>query len=210
MDLNNPPHTLYQKPGTGPGDISNRIFIDDFIHNGEELHDILNTLHEAGPNDTLECRINSSGGIARYGQQFINVMFDKFPERTLTVLEADALSVAALVFLAGHRRVIYPHSSLLFHDLSLDTTGKVNEAIRMLEAIHPIFNDYLQSLMLPFFSAEEINNISRGLDLFLNAKIMCERGIAHTVLVKGKAIPAEDYLESINKDEETSYSRQTT
>ena len=199
LDLSNPPHTMFQQPQ--PIAVHNRIFLDDFLHEGEELHEILNTLHDAGPDDSLEVRINSSGGIARYGQQFINVMFDKFPGRTITVIEADALSIAALVFLAGDRRVIYPHSSLLFHDLSLSTAGKVNEAIKMLEVIHSIFGEYLTSLMSPFFTIVEIENVSKGLDLCLNAKEMCQRGIAHSVLVRGVAISAEDYLEKLRNEE---------
>ena len=204
--LGSPPHTMFQQVQATP--VHNRIFLDDFLHEGVDMHEILNILHDAGPDDTLEVRINSSGGIARYGQQFINVMFDRFLNRTITVIDSDALSIAALVFLAGDRRVIYPHSSLLFHDLSLSTTGKVNEAIKMLEVIHSIFGEYLTSLMHPFFTADEIKSVSCGLDLCLGAKEMCERGIAHTVIVRGISITAEEYLERLGalKDEKTSNS----
>ena len=199
LGLNTVPHTLFQREQEieEVKMITNRIFLDDFIHEGSDLHDILNTLHDAGPNDMLEVRLNSSGGFARYGQQFINVMRDKFKGRTITIVEAEALSIAALIFMAGDRRIIYPHSTILFHDVALSTEGKANEAISRLKVMHLIFIDYMHSLMSPFFSEAEINNISKGMDMSLDAEEMCRRGVAHTVLVNGEPLTAEEYLKSI-------------
>ncbi len=199
MDLGTTPHTLFQREQTLEETpvVTNRIFLDDFIHEGSELHDILNTLHDASQNDMLEVRINSSGGFARYGQQFINVMKDKFSGRTITIVEAEALSIAALIFMAGDRRVIYPHSTILFHDVALSTEGKANEAISRLGVMHLIFIEYMRSLMLPYFTEEEIDSISRGMDMSLDAEEMCKRGVAHCVLVTGSSLTAEEYLKSI-------------
>ena len=199
LGLNTAPHTLFQREQKIEEVtlVTNRIFLDDFIHDGNDLHDILNTLHDAGPNDVLETRINSSGGFARYGQQFINVMRDKFKGRTITIVEAEALSIAALIFMAGDRRIIYPHSTILFHDVALSTEGKANEAISRLGVMHLIFIEYMRSLMLPHFTEGEIDSISKGMDMSLDAKEMCERGVAHSVLVNGESLSAEEYLKSI-------------
>ncbi len=199
LGLNSTPHTLFQREQKLDDVelVTNRIFLDDFIHEGNDLHDILNTLHDAGPNDVLETRINSSGGFARYGQQFINVMKDKFNGRTITIVEAEALSIAALIFMAGDRRIIYPHSTILFHDVALSTEGKANEAISRLGVMHLIFIEYMRSLMLPYFTEEEIDSISKGMDMSLDAEEMCTRGIAHCVLVNGESLTAREYLESI-------------
>ena len=196
MELQVPPHTLFQKK-TADGIIHNRIFMDDFIHSGEDLHEILNTLHESESKDTLEVRINSSGGYARYGQQFINVMNDRFRGRSMTVIEAEALSIAALIFIAGDIRVVYPHSNLLFHDVSLSLgEGKASEAIARLKIVHNTFFDYMVQMLSPYFSKKEIKDISNGLDISLDAYQMCERGIATTVLTANGKISASEYLET--------------
>ena len=199
LGLNTAPHTLFQREQKIEDVtlVTNRIFLDDFIHEGNDLHDILNTLHDAGPNDVLEARLNSSGGFARYGQQFINVMRDKFKGRTITIVESEALSIAALIFMAGDRRIIYPHSTILFHDVALSTEGKANEAISRLGVMRLIFIEYMRSLMLPYFTEEEIDSISKGMDMSLDAEEMCRRGVAHSVLVKGESLSAEEYLKSI-------------
>lgn len=189
------PHALYSTTTTST---HHRLFMDDIIHEGCAVHEILNTLHNAGELDTLETRINSSGGYVRYGQQCINVMQDKFKGRSTTVLEAEASSMAALVFMAGDERVIYPHAILMVHDTSMYLVGKASEARQQLDVYQPAAVKYFASLMKGTMTDEEIDQVYKGVDFWIDAKNMCERGMATKVMYQGDLIEPNDYLDILD------------
>lgn len=190
------PHTLYQTNT----DTSQhyRLFLDDIIHEGAQLHDILNNLHDAGDNDTLEVRINSGGGYIRYGQQLINVISGKFYGRCITVIEAEASSMASLVFMAGDRRIVYEHSTFMVHDVSMFLGGKSSESKKQLEVIVYTFKRQFERLFKKCLTQEEIDDVFRGVDFWFTAEEMCKRGIATHVNSKDGLLTAEEYLEKVN------------
>lgn len=195
MTVENPPHALFSTKTTSH---QHRLFLDDIIHEGCAFHDILNTLHSAGEDDTLETRINSSGGYVRYGQQLINVMQDNFTGRSRTVLEAEANSMSALIFMAGDERVIYPHSILMVHDTSIYLAGKSSESIKQLEVYQPIAVQYFADIMGDTMTQEEVAQVYEGVDFWMDAKNMCERGMATKVMFKGSLVEPEDYLDHLD------------
>jgi len=179
----------------------NRLFIDNLIQEGADLHEILNKLHAASEFDTLEIRINSGGGFVRYGQQLINVIKDKFYERCVTVLDAEAASMAAVLFMAGDQRVIYPHSVLMVHDISMGTDGKANEARRYMDTYLPVFMAYFKDIFGDTMTTKEIKAMFEGKDYWFDAREMCMRGMANQVIVNGQSVSAEEYLGMITPEE---------
>lgn len=188
------PHTLFNTSTDNTRHF--RLFLDDMIHEGAVIHGILNSLHDAGDNDTLEVRINSGGGFVKYGQQLINVINGKFDERCITLIESDACSMAALIFMAGDRRVVYEHSILMVHDLSMYLVGKASESKKQLDAETYVFKNKFRSLFSDTLTEEEIESIFEGRDQWFNAVEMCERGMAtHVLTTKDGMLTAEEYLE---------------
>lgn len=194
------PHTLF----TQQVEVVNhyRLFIDNLVQEGVDLHDILNKLHGATELDTLEVRINSGGGFIRYGQQLINVMRDKFRDRCVTVLDAEASSMAAVLFMSGDSRVIYPHSILMVHDVSMYLGGKASESRKQMEVFLPVFEQYFRSIFGETMTDAEIKRTFDGDDMWFNAEMMCERGMADHVIVDGVPISAEEYLTLLREVEE--------
>lgn len=193
--FNSPPHTLF----TQQIEVitHNRLFLDDLIQDGADLHGILNKLHSGSDLDTLEVRINSGGGFVRYGQQFINVIKDKFHDRCVTIIDAEASSMAALIFMAGSTRIIYPHSVLMVHDVSMYMTGKANETRRQMETYVPTFKKYFEDLFEETMSNKEVEALFNGQDFWFGAEEMCARGMADFVIVDGINTKAKDYLKSL-------------
>lgn len=194
------PHTLFFSNTDSSQHF--RLFLDDIIHEGAQMHEILNALHDAGDNDTLELRINSGGGYVKYGQQLINVIKGKFDERCLTVIESDACSMAALIFMAGTSRIIYEHSILMVHDISMYLVGKASQSKKQLEAETFAFRNRFISLFSNCLSKEEIDGIFDGRDEWFNAEEMCKRGIAtHVITETVGMVSAEEFLDMLsNKD----------
>lgn len=178
----------------------NRLFIDDLVQDGADLHEILNRLHLGTELDTLEIRINSGGGFVKYGQQLINVIKDKFNDRCVTILEAEASSMAAILFMVGSQRVIYPHSVLMVHDVSMYMGGKANETRKQMATFVPVFTAYFKDIFKDTMSDEEIAKMFDGEDYWFDAEQMCLRGMADCVIVNGNTITADEYLGSVNPE----------
>jgi ATP-dependent protease ClpP protease subunit len=194
------PHTLFSTSTDTSQHF--RLFLDDIFHDGAQIHELLNSLHNAGDEDTLEVRINSGGGFVKYGQQLINVINGKFSERCITVIEADACSMAALIFMAGDRRVVYEHSILMVHDLSMYLVGKASESKKQLEAETYVFKNKFISLFENCLSEEEIDNIFEGKDQWFDAQEMCSRGLAtHVITREFGMLTASEYLEKLENPE---------
>lgn len=191
------PHTLYNTSTDSSQHY--RLFLDDIIHDGAQIHDILNNLHDAGDNDTLEVRINSGGGYVKYGQQLINVIRGKFKDRSLTIIEAEAASMASFVFMAGSRRIAYEHSILMVHDISMFLAGKASESRKALDVTIYTIKKQFEFLFKGCLSQEEIDDVFRGVDLWFNAQEMCERKIVtHILTTNCGLMTAEAYLDRIN------------
>lgn len=187
------PHTLFNN--TNENIASHyRLFLDDLIHEGSSIHEILNTLHNAGDEDTLEVRINSRGGYIKYGHPFINIMRGKFKGRCITVIECDALSMGGMIFMAADTRIIYEHSSLMVHDLSSGTLGKASDSKKQLEAETYAFTVMLNSLYREVLTKQEIEKVLNGVDFWFNAKEMCARGMAtHIITDEHGLLTTEEY-----------------
>lgn len=195
------PHTLFNVSVDNTQHY--RLFLDDIIHDGAQIHDLLNSLHNAGDEDTLEVRINSGGGFVKYGQQLINVINGRFEERCITVIESDACSMAALIFMAGDRRIVYEHSILMVHDLSMYLVGKASESKKQLEAETYVFKNKFISLFKDALSSDEIDSIFDGKDQWFDAEEMCTRGMAtHVITRKYGMLEAEDYLDKLENPED--------
>lgn len=204
-----PPHSLFSQQVEIVK--HSRLFIDDLIQDGSDLHEILNTLHCATELDTLEVRINSSGGFTRYGQQFINVIQDKFKDRCVTVLDAEAASMAALFYMAGDQRIIYPHSMLMVHDVSMYLGGKANETKKQMEVFVPAFRKYFESLFKDTMTKCEVDEMfEHGRDFWFDSTQMCIRGMADFVIVNGENMTATEYLVSIGELEKEAIEKEGT
>lgn len=190
------PHTLFTQQVEVIS--HNRLFIDDLVQDGAELHEILNRLHLGTELDTLEIRINSGGGFVKYGQQLINVVKDKFNDRCVTVLEAEASSMAAILFMVGDKRIIYPHSVLMVHDVSMYMGGKANETRKHMGTFLPVFKAYFKDIFKDTMSEREITKMFDGTDYWFDAEQMCIRGMADYVIVNGDNITAKEFLERLN------------
>ena len=57
----------------------------------------------------------------------------------ITYCSGYCMSAAALIFLAGHHRVMYPHSSIMFHQMLAGTFGKFEDLIDNQGYFHALF-----------------------------------------------------------------------
>lgn len=76
----------------------------------------------------IELHVQSFGGSIYDMWSLIDVI-ESSNTPIITFCNGYCMSAAALIFLAGHYRVMYKHSAIMFHQLSSMTFGKMNDLI---------------------------------------------------------------------------------
>ncbi len=177
------------------------VYVEKFRELKRGLHSVLNELRTASMDDVLEFRINSTGGFVNEGQQFFNLIQEKFYGRTVAYLDNRAYSMGALLFCMAKRRVIYPYSDIMFHNYSTGFSGKGNEMVSRIKHSDRHLVNFFAELIVSkgFFTQSEFDKMIIGKDYWMDAKEMCRRNIATHVVYKGKQIKAKKYLKILKK-----------
>ena len=183
-------HRLYSRDITSK---EHTVYMDALMDH-PELDELFNTLHTAGGNDTLTIRIDSPGGMLSELYRFKALIIEKFYGRCTTILDPAGASAGALTFTYGDKRIVYEHSWAMFHDWSGGVWGKASDIEKSLIFRRELFKKTFREDLKDFFTEEEIDNMFKGQEFWLDAKELCERKIATHVITKGKTITAEEYL----------------
>ncbi|UCV30063.1 Clp protease ClpP [Ferribacterium limneticum] len=126
------------------------------------------TLRSASETDLVYIHINSSGGDFNTGLQIINNIFSS-NARVVTILEARAYSMAALIFLSGDELIVHDNCQLMFHIYSGIFAGKGNEQQAEVTAVGNWFEKVMSRLCSPFLTETEIANILKGSDVWMDS-----------------------------------------
>jgi len=179
-----------------------RLFIGRFFELKKGLHSVFNELLEAGENDILELRINSRGGFVIEGQQFYNIIQEKFSGRVVAYLDNIGYSMGALLFCMADKRVIYQYSDFMFHNYSGGVVGKGGEIKARVEHHSRVLEEFFYNIIVKkgFLTKKEFKKMLVGQDYWMDAKQMCKRGIATHIIVDGKELTAKEYLKQLKKN----------
>ena len=172
------------------------VYIENFREFRRGLHKVFYELRNASKNDILEFRISSGGGFVKEGQQFYNLIEEKFQKRSVAFLDNHGYSMGALLFCMANKRVIYPYSDLMFHNYSGGAIGKGGEIKSQIKHKDRILTDFFKKIVQDkgFLTKEEFNKMLIGQDYWMDAKEMCKRKIATDVIYQGKMLTAKEYL----------------
>jgi ATP-dependent protease ClpP protease subunit len=155
---------------------------------GEPIHytDLLYTLRSASPTDLVLLHLNTPGGNFDTGLQIINNIAAS-DAHVLTVLEARAYSMGAMIFLAGDELIVHDTCQLMFHNYSSALFGKGNEQQAQVDAVSKWFGKVMRQVCRPFLTDEEVERILHGGDIWMDSDEI-RRRLAH--LQKGEpAVP---------------------
>ena len=178
-----------------------RVYIEEFYELKRGLHAVFNELKQAGKNDYLELRISSNGGFITEGQQFYNLIEENFNKRCVAYVDNHAYSMGALLFCMAEKRVVYPYSTLMFHNYSGGAFGKGNEIEAKIKHSSKTVKKFFKDIIVNkgFLSKKEFKEMLLGKDFWMDAKEMCKRKIATHVIQHGKTLTAKEYLKYLKK-----------
>ena len=183
-----------------------RVYIGKFFELKKGLHSVFNELREAKENDYLELMINSGGGLVLEGQQFYNLIQERFFKRTVAYLDNYGYSMGALLFCMAEKRVAYEYSDFMFHTYSGGAVGKGGEIKARLEHSNKKLEKFFYDIIVEqgFLSKEEFDQMLVGQDYWMGTKELCKRGIATHVILEGDEVTAKEYLKILKKRKSSS------
>lgn len=146
------------------------------------------TLRTAGDTDLIYLHLNSPGGDFNTGLQIINNIAAS-SARVVTILEARAYSMAALIFLSGDELIVHDNCQIMFHTYSGIFAGKGNEQQAEIAAVGRWFEKVMRRICTPFLTDDEVNLILKGADYWIDSDDITRRLSRKTTPAK-KAKPA--------------------
>lgn len=178
------------------------LYLGNFDESNRGLHELLHTLRDASASDELKIIVHSYGGSVDEGKQLYNIINDTFLHKTTTVLDTAGYSMGALAFCMGDERIIYEHSTLMFHDYSGGSIGKGGEIESQVIHTSQSVRNFFYSIVIPnnFLTAEEFEAMLIGQDFWMDSIEMCERGIATHIMVHNNKVLSEHYLRHLDGD----------
>ncbi len=157
------------------------------------------TLRSAGPTDLIYLHLNSPGGDFDTGLQIINNMLAS-EAQVVTVLEARAYSMAAMIFLAGDDLIVHDNCQLMFHTYSGNFVGKGNEQQAQVVAIASWFQKVMTRICTPFLTKGEIDRIQHGSDVWMDSDEI-RRRLARIKRSQGKPVARQKKEHPAAEDE---------
>lgn len=143
------------------------IYINKQIYEADRYTDMINLIRNASQYDMINLYINSPGGNLYTGLQIINAMKDS-QAHVRTILDGVAMSLAPLILFAGNDIVVNENTMIMFHDFSSIDSGKGSEMLSSAEAHGKFYKELLLSYAYPFLSEIEIENITKGIDVYFD------------------------------------------
>ena len=121
---------------------------------GESVNEIIETIYEINDEDAkkttvepIKLIINSFGGELYSGLALIDII-DNSLTPVHTICHGSAMSMALIVYAAGHHRSASRYATFMYHEASYETEGKVmfhKQELSEVERTDRICDDYLLS-----------------------------------------------------------------
>ncbi len=137
--------------------------------------DMIHSIRYAEHGQEITIHINSPGGDLGTGLAIINAIKGSVAEVT-TVIDGEACSAAAMIWLAGHNKVIgSKHCYMMVHESSWIAGAKTSEHARTVEIMKKVISGLVDDLASGLFTPQEIEDVNKGMDIYLSGTEIAER-----------------------------------
>ena len=152
------------------------LYVYDEIGPPVDYVEFVHTLRYAAPDQEIIIHINSPGGHLSSCLSIINAIGASEGNIT-TVVDGDAYSAAAMIWLAGHTKAIAsPHVSVMVHGASVGfNPAKTSDINNSNKATDKIIEGLLDDLAVGFLTTQEREDIRKGVDVYLVGSEIIDR-----------------------------------
>lgn len=156
-----------------------------------EYVDLIQAIRYADEDQQITLHINSPGGDLTTCLALINAI-KASPAEVITVIDGEAQSAGAFIWLAGHRKIVAStHTWLMIHQAGWTYSGKSAEHANQVEItnkiIDPLLDEYAKWLLTP----EEMADVKKGIDVNIYGGDIAARAEAHNEKMRAAAEKAE-------------------
>ena len=185
-----------------PASTIHKLFVGDFMEHGKGLVKLINKLQEVYRSDILEMHISSYGGSFTEVVQLHNLIDSMFKARCTTYMN-HGYSGGAMAFVMAKERIIYKHSTAMFHFFSGGERGKGHDMLDSLQHSIGTIGKYYREQLNPYFTKKELTRmIKGGKEFWMDSTEMMNRGVATGIIIGGEYFTSEDYFKKYNKQGE--------
>ena len=135
---------------------------------------VVNAINNTSEQDVIEFEINSGGGRLDGLCSLLSAMKRTSAEK-IALINGDCHSAASMLALACDAAVVSPYASMLVHNASGGTLGKIADMRGQLEHLNNFTDELFRDTYKLFLSEEEIEDCLGGKELWLNASQIIER-----------------------------------
>ena len=157
---------------------------------GDSVNEIIEIIYEINEEDAKKTQkepikliINSFGGELYSGLALVDVI-DNSLTPVHTICHGSAMSMALVVFAAGHHRIASKYATFMYHEASYGTDGKImhhKQEIKETERTDKICDDYLLSKTK--FTAKQLKEVrDKRSEWYFDVKTAIKHGLVHEIL----------------------------
>ena len=157
---------------------------------GEAVNEIIEVIYEINEEDAKKTQkepikliINSFGGELYSGLALVDVI-DNSQTPVHTICHGSAMSMALVVYAAGHKRLASKYATFMYHEASYGTEGKVmhhKQEIKETDRTDKICDEYLISKTK--FTAKQLKDIKdKRAEWYFDVKTAVKYGLVDEII----------------------------
>lgn len=140
-----------------------------------EYVDMIHTIQLAVEDTIVVLRINSEGGSLAACLAIVNAI-KRSRATILTIIDGEACSAAAMIWLAGHQRAIASeHVFFMVHQAGWGMQGKTSEHDTQVKIMSKVVNAMITDLAPTLLTASEWSDFNKGIDVYLHGSDLLSR-----------------------------------
>jgi len=158
--------------------------------NSESANDIIQLIYDINDEDIgktqvepIKLIINSFGGEVYSGLALIDTI-DNSSTPIYTICHGSAMSMALIVYSAGHQRYASKNATFMYHEAAYPIEGKVihhKQELKEVERVDKICDNYL--LSKTSFTQKQFNDVKKTQgEWYFNIEIAQQHGLVNEIL----------------------------
>ena len=174
------------------------FYIDQDILEPSYYRNLITVLNNATENDLVILNINSQGGSLDSAISIMQALRDTRAE-TIAHTVGSCYSAATLLALSCNNVDVGEFSNWMIHDGSYAVASKSSDIVTRASFENKFIRNIFKSVYIPFISEQEMNDVMRGVDLWMTSSEVRER---FTKMQEKLQDEFEAELEAFQKEQE--------
>ena len=156
-------------------DVIRIYFTEEGIGGVSQHIEELEAIRSAGPNDILEIHVaDNPGGSAGTIVTIVHALLST-PAHTVCILNGNSASAATFIPLVCAETIVGPYATMMCHSCAGGSGGIMANQERSATFFAKHYSELMDDIYSNFLSPSELDDLKKGLEIYLNAEEIQER-----------------------------------